>query len=260
MPWLYVPRTFWPSEPVDAELNLASNWSCQKLASSVTWRGKLSRLQTWRQRLKRVSWMRHLSGLMWRPSTAAAIVDMWISCLSACLVSPSPPRVSAKASKTNAGSGPMSGESFAKWNPDTSSWKRFGDLFNQDFPTPSETWPIAGGLRNGTCFLRQRWELAIGAQDFSSLPTPSVAAFTYNQGGQQGRVGKKRYSLEALAKRNKLPCHPRGLLNPEWIEQAMGWPIGMTDVDSAAMESYRLWRRLHGAYSESVLRKYRLYQ
>ena len=69
--WLYIPRTFWPSEPADAELNLESNWCSQKLASSATWRSKHSLPRTWRQRLKKVSWMRRLSGLMWPTPNAA---------------------------------------------------------------------------------------------------------------------------------------------------------------------------------------------
>lgn len=42
---------------------------------------------------------------------------------------------------------------------------------------------------------------------------------------------------------------PGGQLNPEFVEWLMGWPIGWTDFERPATESYRKWLRAHGACS-----------
>jgi len=41
-----------------------------------------------------------------------------------------------------------------------------------------------------------------------------------------------------------------GLLNPEWVEWLMGWPIGYTDLKPLAMDRFLRWLRLHGIYYE----------
>jgi DNA (cytosine-5)-methyltransferase 1 len=94
---------------------------------------------------------------------------------------------------------------------------------------------------------------APGTKDRGSLllPTLTACSYDYNQGGQQGRLGKKRYSLQSLARRGLLPtltvcgnynrkgASPTsgdglatvlgGTLNPEWAEWFMGFPQGWTD-------------------------------
>ncbi len=38
-------------------------------------------------------------------------------------------------------------------------------------------------------------------------------------------------------------------LNPRFVEWLMGWPIGWSDCEAPVTESFREWRRLHGAIS-----------
>jgi len=40
-----------------------------------------------------------------------------------------------------------------------------------------------------------------------------------------------------------------GLLNPEWVEWLMGWPIGWTALQPLAMDKFREWQQQHGGYS-----------
>lgn len=39
-----------------------------------------------------------------------------------------------------------------------------------------------------------------------------------------------------------------GLLNPEWVEWLMGWPIGWTALQPLAMARFLEWQQQHGAY------------
>lgn len=52
-------------------------------------------------------------------------------------------------------------------------------------------------------------------------------------------MGKVRYSLEQMAKRGMLPGHPKGSLNLEWTEQAMGLPMGWSGTAFSATESFQ---------------------
>lgn len=83
--WLYVPNlsTSSPSAPEAAGSISESNWRFPALAQSVWWRGKPSPSRTWWQRWNRVSWLRHLCGVMPEPSTADAGVDAWTASLAA---------------------------------------------------------------------------------------------------------------------------------------------------------------------------------
>ncbi len=70
------------------------------------------------------------------------------------------------------GSGMSTHESFAKWNPDTSSWKTSQHSLLEDLTTFSERWPIAGTMRNGRVFVHSTWAPRISETDYSLLPTP----------------------------------------------------------------------------------------
>lgn len=64
-------------------------------------------------------------------------------------------------------------------------------------------------------------------------PTPSAARYGSNRGGGAGRVGPTRPSLDSIA-RGPLGGTPRPgvtttVLNPEFVETLMGFPIGWTD-------------------------------
>ena len=75
----------------------------------------------------------------------------------------------------------------------------------------------------------------------SILPTPTAKAYGYNQGGSSGRVGKRRYSLDHLARQDGLNPLPLR----EWM---MGWPIGWTALDALGTDRFRQWQRSHGAF------------
>jgi hypothetical protein len=90
----------------------------------------------------------------------------------------SPARTSATPAKgrgsavIDRGSGTNTHESFANWNPVTSSWKTSQHSLLEDLTTFSERWPIAGTMQNGRVFARSTWAPRTSETDCSLLPTP----------------------------------------------------------------------------------------
>lgn len=54
----------------------------------------------------------------------------------------------------------------------------------------------------------------------------------------------------------KIQSQCQGLLNPRWVETLMGLPVGWTNYDYAATESYHSWLRSHTACLKAVLNYY----
>ncbi len=212
------------------------------LSGKATWRP--SSWIGWRSR----SWIRLLSGTISSQSRALICVEEWISSLPASLASPTAMQATSKAPTMNETSGLPSETSCATWVRATSSWRMSRALF--DIPMDScgglETWPTSGSMRSGTCFRRKESEpLIVGAGCSSSRgehPTPAASAYGRNKGGGNPE-GPERPSLETMARAGDLPGHPKGALNPEWPEQAMGWPTGATGFELSATEWTR-WLRL----------------
>lgn len=81
----------------------------------------------------------------------------------------------------------------------------------------------------------------------SKIPTPTAKQFGNCKGGGSGRIGKVRDGIHRMARKGILPGHPKGLLNQEWTEQAMGYPIGWTEIEDWAMQWFRFKRKKHSA-------------
>lgn len=170
---------------------------------------------------------------------------------------------------------------FARYSRDTSSWKTPQCSLLGDSDEFSETWPRWGSMRNGESFLRPIPALPICESGSGLWPTPTASL-----GNKGGRVtpSKAREGgtlIEALSARTMWPtptrrdyrsdkCTPEvkkardehsrgktlpwvvgGLLNPEWVEWLMGWPIGHTALKPLETAKYQEWLQQHGIYSAS---------
>lgn len=93
------------------------------------------------------------------------------------------------------------------------------------------TWESSAMRAYRSRLQRAMLELRTDAAESSLLPTPTASQFDSNRGGAQGRVGKIRYSLAGLAKRGLLIGHPKGPLQPAFVEWMMRFPIGWTDLE-----------------------------
>ncbi len=127
----------------------------------------------------------------------------------------------------------------------------------------SETWPRAGTMRAGVCYLRPDLERRTSESASGSLlPTPSAASFGTSQNGQRADgstfKGAGKPSLETMAGRGLLPdatvrMDPhgeRGRLNPCFVEWMQAWPIGATDLRPLATGRLAAWLSRHGVCSE----------
>lgn len=123
--------------------------------------------------------------------------------------------------------------SFAIWSLALYSWKTSQQSLIEDSDTFSGPWPTWGTMQGGRVFQQQRLEPSTFEKDGSYLPTPTACDYGKNVGRKSDGItpsGRDRWSLTVRARRGELPGHPRGPLNPEWIEQAMGYPVEWTAI------------------------------
>ena len=114
-------------------------------------------------------------------------------------------------------------ESLAKYDLDSRSWKTHQCLLFEDSTECLETFPRWGMTQGG-----ELWELPMLAHlieenGSGSLPTPRAAV---------SRQKKFYIRKNAMGNLEELPSLPKyqhlsgKLINPEWMEWLMGWPIG----------------------------------
>jgi hypothetical protein len=130
-----------------------------------------------------------------------------------------------------------SSDSLANFDLDSFSWKTsqlslFGGL--TEFLWSSLRW---GSTVGGRLYQPQRWEPSTFENAGSYLPTPTACDYGKNVGRNVG--SRDRYSLTMRAKHGTLPNHPKGKLNPEYLEQMMGYPIQWTELEDWAMQWFR---------------------
>ena len=265
-------------------------------------------------------------GLTSRPLTADRGEDLLTWFREDFLVRISPLQAAETDLTENA---PDSGErwsaSFARYDPDTSTWRTPQRSLLGGYTEHLGTWPNFGSMRNGRCWERSTSELRTSESESGLLPTPvaidtgsrfnrsasdgaalrptlgAIARFdlwptpTVGGGGKtlpegttpQGRLpwgGKRTVSLEqcvnqvereiwrtpnasdgrqwsnqsaqarlAKGQQLRLPTQVSpeggkgGLLNPDWVEWLMGWPIGWTALQPLGMDKFLEWQQQHGA-------------
>lgn len=74
-------------------------------------------------------------------------------------------------------------------------------------------------------------------------PTPTSSCYGRNKSASKGSA--IRLSLHGLANRGLLQGHPNGSLNPEWVEQVMGYKVGWTEIKDWAMQWFQSKRKRH---------------
>ena len=89
-------------------------------------------------------------------------------------VSPSVKRARSSRRRIAGGSGLRSRMSFARYDPDTCSWRTFQGSFDVEWETYSETWPASGMTRNGIAYQRPSSVPPIYETESGSWLTPTV--------------------------------------------------------------------------------------
>jgi len=98
----------------------------------------------------------------------------------------------------------------------------------------SGTWPGSGSMRNGACSQQQPWAHLTSGAGSLSWPTP-MANDAKNAGMGPGQLNRDGLP-GALLKAGEV-----GKMNPAWVEWLMGFPVGWTDLEPAAMPLFPEW-------------------
>jgi hypothetical protein len=135
-------------------------------------------------------------------------------------------RVRAQGLMENAaGCGEKWHASFARYDPDSCSWRTAQCSLLGGLDEFSETWPQWGLMRDGECWEQRTLERTIEETEFGLWPTPKASVGGGNAGGANGR---------RIAKENGTWI-PHSI-NPNLYEWLMGWPLGWTDLKPLEMD------------------------
>lgn len=176
------------------------------------------------------------SGMMLRHSTGDRGVDAFILSLEDSRANPGQVQANKKENLIHEIFGLTQLGSFAKWNPDSYSWRTHQDCeifhISEEF---SETWPVAGSISDGLAFRRNHWEPITVAPACGYLPTP-VSSDWHNRQASKNWQG------------NDLVSRIGGIPNPNFVEWMMGIPRGWSA--SAFLETHRFqeWHDLHSRF------------
>lgn len=148
------------------------------------------------------------------------------------------PATAADSTVLDPASGASSNGWFAKFDRTSSTWKTVQRSLLGDSESFSETWPRWGSMRNGASYPRPIPALPICESASGFWPTPTA---------RDWRSGK---ASAATHERNSRPLSEQvgGLLNPDWVEWLMGWPIGWTALKPLEMDKFHEWRQQHGNF------------
>lgn len=131
------------------------------------------------------------------------------------------------------------GESFARLNLSTYTWKTPQGSLIGDSIEYLQTFPRWGLLLDGACWDQSMLAVSIGGKESGLWPTPCRGSSHW--GGTFQEVGGSK---------NKLRNTPLGKLyvNPDFWENLMGWPIGWTGIEPLETDKTHLFSRKHGGY------------
>ena len=234
-------------------LDLDSEEFFQTCERSLTWRGRDSRWQTWSRRWKRVNWMRPLFSLTLKHSHTKSFVDSWTSSVAASRANPSVLQESVKALKTHDICSLTSEMGSQSADLDLFSWRTSKGLSPvRRLPEPHflgmslKCWNSWVTKQRQEYSQRLKSGQATKESGCSSWAWPTVAAHEARLGYQRRDNGKKgtQKSLTTVVIENGLHAPEnfnkslknREQLNPAWVEQFMGLPVGWTDLDSLVTE------------------------
>lgn len=243
---------------------------------SVTSKYTHMRLRYFKPELRRGGLTTRLYGTTSERLTGNALEDWLMLSLPDSPASPTLSPESVGQTQTNATDGLIPYALLERSDPDTVFWKT-----SQDYLVPpagvgrgtsarySETWPKAGMMLDGACYRRRSWERTISESGSGLWPTPKGS----HSGPDFARINRAKSGGDDLATAvarlekwptpaardyrspnkndnmgDQLPNRVGGMLNPEWVEWLMGWPIGWTELKRLGTGRFQQWRHMFGIY------------
>jgi hypothetical protein len=238
--WLYVPSACLPEER-DSISDLSS--LAQRLEQSVMSRSEFKTQKFWLHGLKKGRWTKRLSGLMCEPSTAQLGVGKWIASLEDFPVRTFPlPEMEQESSKaTDPAFGSSMLASFARYNPESSSWKTSALSLFEESTEFSETWPTSGMILNGVAYQRPNVALHTGGKESSSWPTAETELTPISPRPPHHKPLAGETPNEYWERMNQWDLdHPEEAAKQK--ESSGTWPTPTANDDNKSPEAYRAMR------------------
>ena len=158
------------------------------------------------------------------------------------------------SSKTmTATSGPIRGESLAKYDRVSCSWRTYQTSLPLDTgELSSVTWQNSGTMCDGILYRPARLVRHIHASGCGRWPTMAASRWKAINWKRVETGHRVRDTLEnAVASEEyhagRMKRGNGGQLSPNWVEWLMGFPLGWTAVLPSATAKFRQWCALHGA-------------
>jgi len=178
-------------------------------------------------------------------STGDRGVDEWISSLAASPASPIPSQDNNEGKPTSVIYGPIQGESFAKWNPDSYSLRTYQACLLRGWEEYSESLPPTGMMRNGQLYRLQTLVRRTSEKGSGSWPTPrasiglAMRLTEYGLSQNENRCG----NLEDVVLQRMGQAAIGGIVNPQWIAWLMGWPLMWTAPEPLVTDGFPRWQQ-----------------
>ena len=172
-------------------------------------------------------------GMTYKPLTESRGEELLTSYLAGFHAKTSAQRVRAQGlMESAAGCGKKWHASFARYDPDSCSWKTAQCSLLGDSEEFLETWPQWGLMRDGECWEQTPLDLLITEPEFGWLPTPVVS-----DSSGAGRDGPRKGTHSISNWKDYLSKHYRMAYPPvNATEYMMGWPLGWTDLKPLEMD------------------------
>ena len=171
-------------------------------------------------------------------------VEKWISSLLDSLANPSALRGNSKENPTIETCGRKPSESFAKYDPDSRSWKTC--RASKQKSTSERSWPIsprAGMVCGGTVYELPTAAPHICATGSGYLPTPVKADARSTRNSTANRKKIPPTGIHAGNTLTDAVVPHGGKLNPTWVEWLIGWPLNWTSLEAMARDDFDDWKR-----------------
>jgi len=193
--WI-IPKTLSQYAPATPGLSLESSEQAWMLEQSVTWRSKFMSRQYWSKRWRKGDYVRHLCGLMLKPSLHESFVEKYTASLPDIHANHSVQRASAKARMTQDTYGHISESTSGQLDLFGAFSRMFGDTPRWGYGESCPIWKRKVTKRSGDCSVRRKQAHLTNASECSSWPTAS--ARDHKGGYTGGRIRNGKVSMDTL--------------------------------------------------------------
>lgn len=146
------------------------------------------------------------------------------------------PEAARDCPESGLASGQSIAESFASFDPMSSSWRTSQLSLFGGLTLFSETWPASGSMRNGRVYRRAPWVRHMCDSDCSLWPTPT-ASMDGRGFGIALHEDSDRYKKSTVLRIQELVRSHGWRIHPNFTEALMGFPIDHSAIEVSATQS-----------------------